>query len=230
MKTHGPTSYDTRTKRRIRQNELVAKSGRFVSIRNGEREKAVEFLRRQLLEKAASCSEIWLWDPFLDYNDIFDTLYCVGNSDVAMKCITSYKKFKNRIDESTELSFRKLLRLLFKSLFSKKQRGGFQDFKKKLKTNLLTRSNNLGVNLTVRACHDNYGFDFHDRFLLLIPKDIDEIPTVFSLGTSINGLGKSHHLIQQTLDPRNIVETFSELWNMLDNDESTLIKLPEDKK
>lgn len=211
VKTSKESGYDTRTKKRIFQNEIVTKSGRFISVRKGERNKALDFLRKQILEKAVTCSEIWLWDPFLDYNDIFDTLYCVGNSDVLMKCITSYQKNKIRTDASTETS-------------------GFENFKRLQKTKLLSRSNHLGINLTLRACHDNFGFNFHDRFLLLIPKEIDEVPTVFSLGTSINGLGKSHHLIQQTLDPRNIIETFLELWNLLDNDESTVIKLPEDKK
>ena len=89
--------YDTRTKTRINQNEIINKSDRFLNVRPRERLKALGFIRNKLSEKAAICSEVWLWDPFLDYRDIFDSLYFIGSSDVRMKCITSYKKYKLKL-------------------------------------------------------------------------------------------------------------------------------------
>ena len=222
--------YNTRTKTRINQNEIINKSGRFLNVRLGERLKALGFIRNRLNEKAASCSEVWLWDPFLDYKDIFDSLYFIGSRDVRMKCITSHKKYKTKIDEQKKYSIRKLLKLIFESILNKRKTiDSYFSFKKDQRNGFLKNSNNIGIKLEFRSVHENYGFDFHDRFLFLIPKDAAEIPTVYSLGTSINGLGKSHHLIQQTLDPRNIIETFNELWDLLDNEESLIIKLPEDK-
>lgn len=221
-------SYDSRTKHRIVQNDILNKSGRFLNVRNGEREKALDYIRRQINEKCASCSEIWLWDPFLDDRDILDTLYYANNTELKMKCITSYKKYKDKIDERSEFSTKKLFKLLIRSLFVRNTaEKGYLKFKSEIKKGLLNNSNNLSVNLDFRSVHGNIGFDFHDRFLFFIPKDSETLPTVFSLGTSVNGLGKSHHLIQQTLDPRNIIKTFNNLWELLDNDESRLIQLPE---
>lgn len=200
-------SYDTRTNKRILQNEIIRKSGRCLNLHDGEREKALNFIRKSINKKASACSEVWLWDPFLRQPDIFDTLYFIENQDILMKCITSFKKNKRQENETCS----------------------FEEFKEKEKANFLNKSeNNLGVKLELRVVHSNFGFDFHDRFLFLIPIKKDEIPTVFSLGTSINRLGKTHHLIQQALDPRNIVESFKELWMLLDNKESTIVKLPED--
>jgi hypothetical protein len=200
-------SYDTRTNKRILQNEIIRKSGRFLNLHDGQREKALIFIRKAIDEKAPTCSEVWLWDPFLRQPDIFDTLYFIENQDILMKCITSFKKNKRQENETCS----------------------FEQFKEKEKNNFLNNSvNNLGINLELRVVHENFGFDFHDRFLFLIPIKKDEMPTVYSLGTSINSLGKTHHLIQQSLDPRNIVESFKELWMLLDNKESVIIKLPED--
>lgn len=206
--TKKSVNYDTRTQKRIIQNEIINKSGRFLSLHKNERTKALEFIRQQLNNKASSCSEIWLWDPFLSQADIFDTLYFVNTKNIKMKCITSFKRKKKRKDEKVDSIVS----------FIKREKNKF----------LENSNNNLGVQLEYRVAHSKYGFDFHDRFLFLIPKDADEMPTVFSLGTSINSLGKSHHLIQQAPDPRNIIETFNELWELLDNDKCLIIKLPED--
>lgn len=203
--TGTPKEYDSRTRRRILQNEILSRSGRFVSIRKGERDKAINFLREQLAAKEGSALEVWLWDPFLRYQDIFDVLYFVANSDVRMKCILSFTRQKSKMT------------------------GNYSNFRQAQRQGFISESNNIGIKLEVRACHDSKGFDFHDRFLFVLPRDPEEIPTVFSLGTSVNGFGNSHHLIQQTLDPRNIVETFSELWDQLDDDDSTIISLPRDK-
>lgn len=220
--------YDSRTKQRIIQNDILNRSGRFLNVRNGEREKALAYIKKQIADKSASCSEIWLWDPFLNDRDILETLYYANNSELIMKCITSYKKYKDKIDERNEYDTIKLFKLFIRSLFFRNTgKMSYLKFKYAIKQGLLNNSNNLYVNLDFRAVHDNFGFDFHDRFLFFIPKDTETLPTVFSLGTSVNGLGKSHHLIQQTLDPRNIVKTFNELWKLLDNDDSIIIKLPE---
>lgn len=220
--------YNSRTKQRIVQNDILNMSGQFLNVKNGEREKAMEYIKKQITEKSAVCSEMWLWDPFLNDRDILDTMYYANNSALKIKCITSYKKYKDKIDERSEFDTKKLFKLFIRSLFVKNTgKWSYLKFKNEIKQGLLNNSNNLSVDLDFRAVHDNFGFEFHDRFLFFIPKDSDTLPTVFSLGTSINGLGKSHHLIQQTLDPRNIIQTFNDLWRLLDNDESRLIKLPE---
>jgi hypothetical protein len=100
----------------------------------------------------------------------------------------------------------------------------------KQKEYILTHSNNLGVILEFRVTHDTVGFDFHDRFLFFIPKDADDFPMVYSLGTSINSIGNAHHIMQKVPDSRKLVHTFQELWTLLENDNEIIIKLPEENK
>jgi len=225
------TSYDNRTRKRIYQNEIHERSGRFLSVRNGDRLKAVGFLRKQLHDFSTHATEVWLWDPYLQCHDIFDTLYHVAIKNIRFKCITSTGRKKERFEESKQISRLRLIELFFASFKRKmNDKNRFEEFRKSQRETFLRNSNNLGIQLELRACHDNIGFDFHDRFLFFIPDSIDELPTVFSLGTSVNSLGKSHHLMQQTLDPRNIVAAFEDLWNQLDRDDARIIKLPEDLK
>lgn len=223
--------YDSRTRKRIYQNEIHERSGRFLSVRKGDRDKAVAFIRQQLYDFSGNATEVWLWDPYLQCQDIFDTLYHIAIRNIRFKCITSVAKKKERLEDVKEISRLKLVKLFCESFRPKNtEKSRFEEFKASQRETFIQKSNNLGVQLEFRACHDNIGFDFHDRFLFFIPESIDELPTVFSLGTSINSLGKSHHLMQQTLDPRNIVAAFEELWKMLDRDDARIITLPGDLK
>jgi hypothetical protein len=58
---------------------------------------------------------------------------------------------------------------------------------------------------------------------------LDLISFYYSLGTSINSLGKAHHIIQKVPDSRKIVHIFQELWELLDGESDIIIRLPEDK-
>jgi len=66
----------------------------------------------------------------------------------------------------------------------------------------------LFLNLEVRRRFQNYGSKFHDRFLIF-PL---EQPKVWSLGTSVNSLGKSHHILQEVKNAQHILNAFNELW------------------
>jgi len=206
VSTGGKNYYDSRTNKRVIHNDIINHRGDFQNFYPGERDKALEYIRIRLNEYAISSSEIWLWDPYLQYQDIMETLYYIKVIAIPMKCITSFRKIKSYKEYEDYLSFRNSEQCKFLA------------------------QKNLGINLEFRSVHDNTGFDFHDRFLFFIPKDLEKIPIVYSLGTSINGIGNSHHLIMQTVYPRNIVSAFQDLWQILESDkESLIIKLPERK-
>ena len=69
----------------------------------------------------------------------------------------------------------------------------------------------------------DYGYSFHDRFLMNVRKDEDR-PQVWSLGTSINSLGKKHHIIQSVEHPQMLVDAFEELWEELSDPECLVWK------
>ena len=93
----------------------------------------------------------------------------------------------------------------------------FLEYKQKMNDDFNSLSNNYGVTLKFLAQHDQYGWEFHDRFLILIPTDELNLPEVYSLGTSINMLGKTHHIIQKITNPNIILSNFENLWKELDN-------------
>lgn len=74
----------------------------------------------------------------------------------------------------------------------------------------------LFLNLEVRARYgNNRGYDFHDRFIIF-PL---EKPNAWSLGISVNQLGKSHHILQEVKHAQHILNAFNELWKCLNNEE-----------
>lgn len=84
------------------------------------------------------------------------------------------------------------------------------------------RSNHCGIKMEIRCQWKEYGYHFHDRFLMIIKGD--EEPDVWSLGTSINGLENKHHIIQSVKNPQMIVDAFEELWGGLDSEECLVWK------
>jgi len=83
-------------------------------------------------------------------------------------------------------------------------------------------SNHYGICLEFRCQWRGQGYSFHDRFLMLV---YDEgKPQVWSLGASINSIGKNHHISQKVSGPQIIVDAFEELWEMLSAEECLVWK------
>ena len=78
----------------------------------------------------------------------------------------------------------------------------------------------LMLDLEVRRKYKNYGHKFHDRFLIF-PL---EQPKIWSLGTSINSVGMSHHIIQEVQHSQHILNSFNELWEELNHEECLVWK------
>ena len=165
-----------------------------------EREKALSDVRK-IIEMNSSCQKIYLWDPYLSANDIIDTLFYCKIFNIEMKAITSRKvvelEEKDVNSDSSKL----------KKWFEKQK-------------DILNTVDTTGINLEFRCQDSKYGFSFHDRFLIFISED--ETSKVWSLGISVNQLGKSHHIIQKTENPGYIADTFEMLWDEL-SDNSCLI-------
>ena len=225
-------NYSERIQKRMRHNNAIKASGKFAMF-NNQRKEALLYIRNLIQKNYNDVSEIWMLDPYLLSKDIIDTLYYHSQRDVKLKCITSYKKSRLLIEPQVvnENRFFHSFKWFFRLFKTEKQKSGnyyFKKYKSEQKNYFLTHSNNLGIILEYRVTHENIGFDFHDRFLFFIPKEADGIPTAYSLGTSVNSLGKAHHIIQKVPDSKKLVHTFQELWNLLDNESSIIIKLPED--
>jgi hypothetical protein len=86
------------------------------------------------------------------------------------------------------------------------------------------QSNLRGLRLEYRARIGPRGWGFHDRFLIFPRKDRGAF--AWSLGTSVNSLGKQHHILQRVDDGQRIMDAFLELWNELDTFEHLIWKTP----
>lgn len=83
-------------------------------------------------------------------------------------------------------------------------------------------SNLYGIKFEFRARIGSSGWNFHDRFLIF--PDTREGVLAWSLGTSVNSLGKQHHILQKIDDGQLIADSFIELWEQLDHEDNLIWK------
>ncbi len=137
---------------------------------------------------------VYLWDPYLNARDIKNTLYYTPYSYVPLKAIT------NLMDTNC----------------SKKEEV-IQSIREEFNTD---HKEYLFMDLELRCKSENNGWDFHDRFLIF-PL---EKPKVWSLGISLNQLGKSHHILQEVKNAQHILNAFNALWDELNDKECMIWK------
>ena len=159
------------------------------------RQEALDFIR-ELIKKYGK-NGIYLWDPYLNAKDLLETVFFSPSANSPIKALTG---LKTAPQENKTLSY---------------------------KANLANEINQAirqasWLNLTfVNADRSKVG-DFHDRFIIF-PQAIDEPVRAWSLGTSVNSLGKSHHIIQEVEDGQIIADVFEEMWEQSINDENNIL-------
>lgn len=149
---------------------------------------------------------VYLWDPYLSPTDIFKTLFYSQTAGVPLRAIGA-------VNEN------------IKKVYARKNKTAAEiisDYKSVLDN---PKHNNFQLNLEFRVQHSNYGWDFHDRFLIF-PSSKLKKPQVYSLGTSINSYGKTHHILQEVSHPQPIIDAFDELWNNLNHKNCLVWKSP----
>jgi hypothetical protein len=171
---------------------------------------------------------VWLWDPYLSAEDIISTLFYCRFSGSELRALTAgyipptevrpsrkrqprFGRLRARLRErfvrrekSTSLSAR----------FATEQRATLTGMK----------SNMRGLNLVYRMRTGSAGWGFHDRFLIF--PAADSAALAWSLGTSVNSLGRQHHILQRVDDGQRIRDAFAELWDALDQPEHLIWKTP----
>lgn len=190
----------------IEQTELL-KNKDFIQYGGGTRRGSKEAVNdlRSLINQYGE-NGAWLWDPYLNAIDIMQTLFFSPHSGSDIKALGSY-------DQKT----RKHHNCSYAQL---------NDWKAQQKNIFNTVGNNhYGLHLEFRVTHGKIGWGFHDRFLIF-PREEQE-PRAYSLGTSINSMGKDHHILQKVSHGRAVADAFQELWNQLDANQFLVWKHPE---
>lgn len=153
-----------------------------------ERERALTDIRK--LMNRGDGKKVYLWDPYLSAQDILNTWYYTTVYGMELKCITSAGDHDQK-----KLSIR--------------------DWMEEQKKQLENGSNQYGIVLDFRCQWGNYGYGFHDRFLMIVDEKGETKSEAWALGASINSLGTQHHIIQKVLHPQPVVDAFERLWDML---------------
>jgi hypothetical protein len=166
-----------------------------------DRVRALSDIRRLINDhaEAGAC----LWDPFLSAKDILETLFFCHRHGVNLRGLTSGKEPPE--EESSASS----------EDFVTRQQRIFSE----------ARSNLEGLRLEFRRRYASHGTAFHDRFLIF-PRTQRRQTLVWSLGTSINGIGKEHHILQQVDNGQAVMDAFLELWNQLTGPEHLIWRVP----
>lgn len=154
---------------------------------------------RSLINKYGKTS-VYLWDPFLSADDIIDTLFYNQNYGAQMRAITRGKG----VGEDSEARTQTLLK-----------------YGKELSDACIYP---YGLFIEFRSTINGDFADFHDRFLIF--PDVKPYPLVWSLGTSVNSVGKSHHLLLKVQHGQMIIDAFEQMWAESNKPEQLIWKSP----
>lgn len=159
------------------------------------RQEALDFIR-ELIKKYGK-NGIYLWDPYLNAKDLLETVFFSPYANLPIKALTGLKIAQQ---ENKTSSYK-------------------ADLANEINQAIRQAS---WLNLIfVNADRSKVG-DFHDRFIIF-PQTIDEPVRAWSLGTSVNSLGKSHHIIQEVEDGQIIADAFEEMWEQSICNESNIL-------
>lgn len=176
-----------------RERKVLEANHSFVQYVQNSHDKAVADVRALL--KLYGQKGVYLWDPYLSAEDIKEILYYTPYVCVPMRAITELNT--TEADNKTDQ---------------------LQNIRKQLD---LDDRKYLLLNLEVRAKIKQYGWKFHDRFIIF-PL---EKPRVWSLGASVNQLGEKHHILQEVKNAQHILNAFEELWAQLNHEECIVWKI-----
>jgi hypothetical protein len=189
----------------------LAEERRFVQYRpvSGQQpalhEKAISDLRFLINRHGAEGA--WLWDPYLNATDVITTLFHCSHHGSDLRALSGGnipppENGVTREAVSPGVTFVAEQRAILDSV----------------------DSNWRGLRLQFRARIGSAGWPFHDRFLIFPAADRGAL--AWSLGTSVNALGKQHHILQRVDDGQRIRDAFEDLWNLLDNPEHLVWQKP----
>lgn len=190
---------DTWIERRLYTHEKTDLLNNKILIQysRNQSEKAFDDLRA-LIQRHGQES-VYLWDPYLAPQDILRTLFYCPYAGSDLRAITGLI-LPPETDSQSKINL-------------------IKEYGEELEASC---KNKFGLRIELRAKFDKYGWSFHDRFLIF-PKTTSGA-RAWSLGTSVNSLGKAHHIFQEVSDGRLIADAFETLWNSLDHQDCCVWK------
>lgn len=166
---------------------------------------------------------VWLWDPFLNAEDILRTLFFCRHHGVPLRALSAGKTppcTEQKLDIRQGMSPREIDRLA---------REREEEEKRKQAERLEAAKGNChGLQLEFRIRVGSAGWAFHDRFIIFPRAHSSAL--AWSLGTSINSFGDEHHILQKVSHGEPIAQAFTDLWERLDGARFLIWKTPADAR
>lgn len=203
--------YEISTRQCLMENEFKKENYYFGSFSQGEQKSALESVR-EILNKDSilwDLKEVWIVDPYLSAIDILQTGIHCKKYGVKLNCLTCIKSLTsnqetvptNEIDCNSKFSQVKKI------------------YREELENSIIQADD---IKIEFRTVSGNCGEKFHDRYILKV-YEINRC-RAWSLGISINSLGKSHHTIQIVESPNEILKAIHDIWDELNNEECIIYK------
>lgn len=212
--------------KRIYTNDIeVAKNKKYFVQYSKDHHKLEEELHREALKDIHwlldnyGQEEVWLWDPYLCYNDIAETLFFNRYSNSVMKAITGGKTVPEKICESC-------LEKICNSCKGKSETTDDTIDKWNKDFTKLSHEFISTINLEFRTTKGTSANAFHDRFIIF-PKTF-EGAMAWSLGISINQYGKTHHILQKVTDGQMTADAFQTFWDKIQSGSQLIWKSKND--
>ena len=183
----------------LEERQLLMETRDFAQYRpeppsNAERARALGDLRWLIARHGEAGVD--LWDPYLDANDILQTLFWSPAANAPLRALTDGRDPPRKAGHETSAEP--------KPTFAVRQRDRLSR----------DAGNREGLRLEYRTRTGPGGWEFHDRFLIF--PNGSQGPLAWSLGTSVNSLGKAHHILQRVSNPALVAGAFEDLWKALD--------------
>jgi hypothetical protein len=219
----------TRQRMYREENERLRAELRFVQYKPQDdqnlHEAALNDVRRLINQHGED--GVWLWDPYLSAEDVINTLFYCRFFGAELRALTGGDSPPAQPSRKT-LSWLDHLRACAGDLFpprTKETVPAALKFASEQWAELIGLKSNLrGLNLEFRIRTGSAGWPFHDRFLIFPAAGRGAL--AWSLGTSVNSLGKRHHILQRVDDGQRIKDSFADLWQALDQPEHLIWKTP----
>lgn len=222
----------------LEEKRKLSESRDFVQYRrvpnsDVERQRALADIR--FLIETHGAGGVDLWDPYLSARDILQTLFWCPHSDVTLRAMTAGKdppserknvgtevdeeagaETADRVGDAADGPNAEVIgaRQDGSEAKNRPQVVSFVDRERAVLD--AYAGNREGLRLEYRTRRGQKGWEFHDRFLIF-PNHGDG-PIAWSLGTSINSVGGSHHILQRVANPALILGAFEDLWSELNED------------
>ncbi len=214
----------------LEQKEFV-QYGQFTGL---GRKEALDDIR-WLIEKHGTFGA-WLWDPFLKSDDVLQTLFFSPHRNADLRALSNGNRIESPEDDDEDDAPAQtpaaswgtsapgrgrwgscLARLVGRASSAAsapvdKSAIWLKDQREVLEANC---GNREALKLEFRLRRRGAGWKFHDRFLIFPQQEGRAL--AWSLGTSVNSLGTSHHILQKVSNPELVQNAFLTLWERLDD-------------